>query len=119
MKDYVEKITHENTISVCLFVEKEKVMAIGEKMNAINDLAYMNGYNWEAFFNYYLEKNYPEVFEGMETDPEAGMYAANYELNPENEKKADQFVSIIENLIENESILLEIVEKEGEAIAWD
>ncbi len=38
--------------------------------------AYMNGYNWEAFLNFYLEKYFPEVMTGMSSDPEAGMYAA-------------------------------------------
>ena len=35
--------------------EVEKILAIGEQMNEINEEAYMNGYNWDAFFNYYLE----------------------------------------------------------------
>ena len=57
-------------------------------MNEINEEAYMNGYNWDAFFNYYLEENAPDILESMESDPEAGSYAAYFEDTAENEQKA-------------------------------
>ena len=41
-------------------------MAIGERMNEICDQAYMNGYNWEAFLNSYLEENAPEIADAIE-----------------------------------------------------
>ena len=37
-------------------------------MNEINEEAYMNGYNWDAFFNYYLEENAPDILESLESD---------------------------------------------------
>jgi len=55
----------------------------------------MNGYNWEAFFNYYLGKNYPEILEGIDFDPEAGMFTVYYDYTPENEIKAEKFKAII------------------------
>ena len=88
-------------------------------MNAINEEAYMNGYNWDAFFNYYLPKYAPNVIENMESDPEAGMYAAYYNLTPKNEIRAKKFVDIITNLIENEEELYRIVREEGNEINWE
>ena len=41
--------------------ENEKPLAVGRKMNEINEEAYMNGYNWDAFFNYYLAENAPDI----------------------------------------------------------
>jgi hypothetical protein len=119
MKDYVKIFKHEKNVSVCFYIESAKVITIGDKMNEINELAYMNGYNWDAFFNYYLKKDHPEVFEEMESDPEAGTYVAYYDINTENEKKAEKLASIIENLVENEQQLYDILKKSGDQINWD
>lgn len=119
MEEYVIVTKEEDYISICFYIEQQKPFTIGEKMNEINEEAYMNGYNWEAFFNYYLEKNEPELLDGLDTDPEAGMYAAYYDVTPENEVKAEKFGKIICALIENEEELYRIVREEGDAIEWD
>lgn len=119
MTDYVSIIKGEDTIQVCLYNTDAKVMEIGKKMNALNEEAYMNGYNWEAFFNYYLAKNAPDVLEEMGSDPEADMYAAFYPLTPDNELRANKFAEIIQHLIENEDELYHIVEENGDEIEWD
>ena len=119
MADYVTTFKHEDTISVCLTIEEDKLLAIGDKMNAINEEAYMNGYNWEAFFNYYLPKYAPDLAEGLDTDSEAGAYVAYYDLTPENEARAEKFIQIITNLVENEEELYRIVREEGDEIEWD
>jgi hypothetical protein len=119
MNDYVSVVKTQDSLSVCLYIEHDKLLSIGERMNELNENAYMNGYNWEAFFNYYLPEYHPEICIDMQTDPEAGMYVAWYELNTENEKKAEKFVEIIKNLIENEDKLYEIIQNKGDAIEWD
>ncbi|MHC6202480.1 Imm51 family immunity protein [Breznakiellaceae bacterium SP9] len=116
---YTAVVKHTDSISVCFYIEHDKPMSIGAKMNEINDEAYMNGYNWEAFFNYYLPKYAPDVAEGMKTDPEAGMYAAYYSLTSENEGRAEKFKELIIELIENEEELYRIVREEGSEIGWD
>lgn len=88
-------------------------------MNEIHEDAYMNGYNWEMFLNYYLEKNAPDVLEGLDSDPEAGLYAAYYDVSIENEKKAEKLAEIIRFLIENEVELYRIVREEGDQIEWE
>jgi len=55
----------------------------------------------------------------MESDPEAGMYAAYYDLTPENEQKAERFAELITSLVENEEELYRIVQEEGGEIEWD
>lgn len=121
MNDYTAIINHEesNSISVCFYNERDKIMTIGDKMNAINDLAYMNGYNWAAFINFYLKEYEPDVLNGMGNDPEAGMYAAYYELNPANSARAEKLVSIIISLVENEEKIYKIVKEHGDKIEWD
>lgn len=79
----------------------------------------MNGYNWDAFFKYYLAENAPDILVGMDSDPEAGSYVACYELTEENEKKAERFAEIIISLIENEEELYRIVREKGDEIEWD
>jgi len=91
MGDYAAIVKSEKYISVCLYNEDPKIMEIGKKMNAICPDAYMNGYNWEAFFNYYLAKHAPDLLTGLNTDPEAGMYSAFYSLTPENEARRSNF----------------------------
>lgn len=119
MADYVKWYENGDEIHVCFYNEEDKPFAIGEKMNEINELAYMNGYNWDAFFNYYLSKNAPDILEGMDSDPEAGFYAAHFALNKENQDKAERFVQIIISLIENEDELYQIVHENGDEIEWD
>lgn len=119
MNDYVKIGKSEYGIHVWFYNEDEKILAIGEKMYEINENAYMNGYNWDAFFNYYLAQNAPELLEGLESDPEAGSYAALYECSEENEKKAQRFADIIVSLIENEEELYRIVRECGDEIEWD
>lgn len=121
MTDYTSIIKNEdeNEIAVYFYIENEKPFAIGEKMNEINEQAYMNGYNWEAFFNYYLSKHTPDVLEEMVTDSEAGTYVACYPITVENEVKANKFIEIIRSLVENEEELYRIVRDEGDEIEWD
>ena len=117
-KDYVSLYKGRRKVSVCFDIQNDKPFAIGKKINEINEAAYMNGYNWEAFFDYYLPKYAPDVMDG-ESDPEAGMYVYTYSLTPENEAKAGKFMEIIRSLIENENELYRIVRDEGEHIKWD
>ena len=119
MSDYVKINKSGNRVDVWFYNENDKPFVIGEKMYAINENAYMNGYNWDALFNYYLAKYAPDVLVGMDSDPEAGSYAAYYPLTPENEARAEKFVEIISSLIENEEELYRIVREEGDDIEWD
>ena len=119
MADYVLVFTYKNNVSLMLQASDGTVMALGEKLGALCPDAYMNGYNWEALLRYYLEKNVPDILEGMESDPEAGMYEAHWPRTLENEAKAKRFEEIIRSLIENEETLCRLVREDGGEIEWD
>lgn len=119
MLDYVEVNKSNDHITVWFYNEQDKPFAVGEKMFAVNEDAYMNGYNWDAVFQYYLSKYAPDILEGLESDPEAGSYAAYYEVSPENEAKAQKFAELISALVEDEEELCRIVREEGDNIEWD
>ncbi len=121
MKKYLAKVKHEksNELSVCFYIEQEKILQIGDKMNEINAEAYMNGENWDIFLAYYLRKNNPDILHGMRSNSEAGMCCVEYEQTSENEAKADKLIEIIESLVENEQIIYAFLKKEGGNIGWD
>ena len=117
--DYVKILKYGKIINLTFYIEHDKPFEIGEKINGIYEKAYMNGYNWEAFLNYYLEKKSPEVLEGIEMDPEAGIITAYYDNTLENEEKAEKLKNTIIDLIENEEKLYKVLKDEGSKINWD
>ena len=119
MKDYTAIIKTEKYVEVCFYIEDKAVMALGERLNGLREEAYMNGYNWEAFFNCYLAQNAPELLEDMHTDPEAGMYVAYYDLTPENEAKADKFNELIHKLVEEPELLYDFMREHAADVEWD
>lgn len=111
---------YEDYIAISFYNENDKPFAIGEKMNELVEDAYMNGYNWAAFFNAYLEENAPEILEVLEEDPEAGMYSAYInEVNENTKALAQKFGDMIEHLMENEEEIYDFLEEHAETIEWD
>lgn len=120
MKDYYNISVYDDYISISLYLEYEEVAKLGEVMEQAEPNAYMNGYNWEAFLNKYLEINASEILDVIEPDPEAGMYSAYInDVNEETKALAQKFGEIIESLIENEDIALDFLEEHGDEIDWD
>lgn len=119
MPEFLNIISDDEGISLIFYIENENIMEIGRNIEKVNPDAYMNGYNWEAFFNYYLEKQSPDILEDMDADPEAGTYVVYYENTPENSVKVSKFVEIIKYLIENPDDIYEIVREHGDEIEWD
>ena len=117
MSDLAVKHEHDDQISVYLNIEEDVIMAIGQKMEEINEEAYMNGYNWEAFLNKYLQTNHPELLEGIDTDSEAGTYVALFEKS--NSNKADKLVGVINELVKNPEEIYSFLKANGEDIEWD
>lgn len=119
MNDYVKILKHDDSIDVVFYIENDNIMALGEKLEEINENAYMNGYNWEALLNFYIEQNAPELSDTFESDPEAGMYAAYFEDSPEGEENAEALAKVIVSLVENEEKLFDFVREFGDEIEWD
>ena len=119
-REYVQVYANGyGTINLLFEDEKPKAIAVGQKMNEINELAYKNGYNWDAFFNYYLARHAPDILESIDPDPEAGSYLAYFEETPENEEKALRFADIIVSLIENPEEIYQIIRDHADDIEWD
>lgn len=117
MSDFAIKHDDEDQTSVYFNIEADEVIIVGQQMEAINEKAYMNGYNWEVFFNYYLKTNNPELLEGLDTDPEAGTYAAFY--GKPDYGKAEKFVGIINGLLKSPDKIYDFLKANGEDIEWD
>lgn len=117
MSDFATKHEYDDQTSVYFNIEADAVMAIGKKMEGINEQAYMNGYNWEAFLNHYLRINSPDLLDGLDTDSEAGTYVALYDKL--NSGKADKLISIINGLVNNPDSIYTFLKDNEEDIAWD
>jgi hypothetical protein len=121
MKEYIKLSSDKKfgSVSVRFYISQDRPLAIGKKMQEIYEQAVMTGHNWEAFLNYYLETNYPEISAGMGSDPDNKNYVAYYKLTPDNEKKAEKLAQIIEGLVENESVIYETLKNHADEIDWD
>ncbi len=119
MTEYVRVVKDEDWISICMNVDEPMPYSVGKKMRKINRNAYMNGYNWEAFFDYYLQKYEPELAKELEYDSEAGMFCAYFSDVDESDTRGEQLAEIMYELINDEEKICNIVREEGDEIAWD
>lgn len=119
MNDYVKILKYDDCVSLAFYIEDDNVMAIGEKLVEIEENAYMNGYNWEALLDCYIELNAPELIDTFETDSEAGMYSAIFEDSDDGNANAEALAKIIISLVENKETLFDFVRSHGDEIVWD
>lgn len=120
MQDLVTVLSNEDGIQIFLDVQQDVVLQIGEAMQEIQEEAYMNGGNWAIFFQYYLEQYAPDLLEGLESDAEAGMYAAYYETaTPENHQKALQLADLLHALLAHPEQIYQILRTTEDEIEWD
>ncbi len=119
MKEYVNISKFDDYIDLAFYIDMEKVMAVGGKLEKINENAYMNGENWGILLDFYIEQNAPELTGTYEPDAEADMYAASFENSPDGEKAAQAMADIIISLVEDENKLIDFVSEFGEEIEWD
>ncbi len=117
--EYLDVAISEAQVSITLDVSTPEILEIGEKISQINSDAYMNGYNWEAFINFYLEEHAPGLLDELDFDSEAGAFVAYFDKTKENELKAIKIKEIINKLIQEEDELFEIIRESGDDIEWD
>ena len=119
-RDYLFIMNHDDgSVALSFNIEDDDILTLGEEMNEVREEAYMNGYNWEVFLNYYLAVNAPEILEDMEMDSEAGSYVAYYEDGAANEGKVKRLADIIVSLVENKEEIFKILREKGDEIEWD
>lgn len=106
-------------VSVYFNIESEVPFAIGEKMEQIDERAYMNGVAWEGLLNYVMKERCPELLKTINTDSEAGTYVAYFPDNAEGIMCAKRLGELIVSLIDNEEELFSIVRDHAEEIKWE
>lgn len=117
---YLKVISTPDYIDILFIVESKKIMKIGEEMQKRCEEAYMNGYNWEAFFNAYMKINCPEILEKLKTDAEAGSYSIIFEdVNEQTRSMSKQLFDRIKSLVENEQLIYDFMENHNTEIEWD
>lgn len=119
MSDYLSIIHYEDEYGVAFMIESDEIFALGERMNAICEDAYMNGYNWDAVINCWLEVNAPELLDGLDSDPEAGSYSAYYSGTDDNEGRAKRLAGIITEMVADEQALMDFLQTHADDIQWD
>ncbi len=114
----LEMPEHES-ISVCVYNEHDGLFALGERINARHEEAYMNGYNWDAIIRFYVGQKDPELMEEVETDPEAGMFSAYMSFSPENLEKMKRFELHVRAMLSDDDELIAFVDENCNEIEWD
>ena len=107
------------SISVCVYSDHERLAALGERINARFDEAYMNGYNWDALIRFYVGKADRGLMDEVKTDPEAGMFSAYIKYSPDNLEKMKRFESYVRTMLADERALMEFIEANRDEIEWD
>lgn len=113
------ELPDHDSISVCVYSEKEGLFELGERINARFDDAYMNGYNWEVLIRFYVSGIDPELMAEIESDPESGMYSAYMSFSPENLEKMKRFEAHVRMMVADETALMKFIEKHLDEIEWD
>lgn len=119
MSEDVVVFATEDSIHVVFYIEHDNVTRIGEQMQEICEDAYMNGYNWDAFLQCWLSEHAPELLEGLDSDPEAGMYAAYYAPDPRNREKAEALAAAIAEMLADEEEIYSFLRAHQDDIEWD
>ena len=120
MDEFVAVSRNDDITDIVFYIENEEIMEIGDKLNEINEEAYMNGENWSILLEAWLTENEPDLLEGLDPDPEAGMYAAYYhDTSDETLKKAERFAAVIKDFVSDPEKLYDFVRENGEDIEWD
>lgn len=117
--EYLSVYPNGGDVTVYFEIESDIPFAIGEKMEQINDNAYMNGYAWDGLLRYVMSKRCPELLNTIQTDCEAGTYVAYFPENKSGIENAKKLGNLIISLIENEEELYNIVREHGDEIEWD
>ncbi|KXX70332.1 Imm51 family immunity protein [Flammeovirga sp. SJP92] len=120
--DFVDYFISEEyqSISVRFEIERPAPLMLGERMNEVNEMAYMNGYNWAALLELKLKLKDTSLLNEFTMDPEAGScFISCHNLNDSNIEKAKKIVAIITDVVNNEDETLDFLKEYGEEIEWD
>jgi len=113
------EMPEHDSISVCVYNEHDGLFALGERISAKHEQAYMNGYNWDALIRFYVGQKAAALMEHIETDPEAGMFAAYMSHTPENLIAMKQFEAHVREMVSDDDRLIAFIDAHVAEIEWD
>ena len=113
------EMPEHDAVSVCVYNEHDDLFALGERINARFEEAYMNGYNWDALIRFFVGRADAELMAEVETDPEAGMFSAYLSHSPENVAKMKRFEAHVRSMLQDEDALMALISENRDRIEWD
>ncbi len=127
MSEYLYTYIGKDCISINIDLTYPEIASVGERIKEISDYYYeeddLNISTWQAFLNNYFRFNAPEIYEKLKVIPASDyskMYCAYIEgVNEETKALAKKFVSIFNDLIENEEKAYSFLEQNANDIDWD
>lgn len=119
INEFLSIIKENNIIEICLYIDHDKIINISKHIKEICNTVIMNGYNWEVLLHTYINKNMPELLDGMDTNSEAGIYGVFYKYSEENIEKTNKLADIINRLIQNEYELYQFIHEYKSYINWE
>lgn len=113
------EMPEHDSISVCVYNENDGLFQLGERIHSKHEIAYMNGYNWDALIRFYVGQKEPKLMAEVESDPEAGMYSAYMSYSAENLNKMKQFETHVREMLSDDDRLLTYIGEHVDEIEWD
>lgn len=113
------EINKQEHIQLSFYVGNDKPFSLIDKVEEINEVAYLNAYNWSVLLEFYSKQNNLNIFENTISDHEASLYNISFVKDDNGGKQANKLKEIIENFVENEEILLDYIKNYGDEIEWD
>lgn len=105
-------------LSLCVYIDRDELFRLGERITERFPDAYMNGYSWSSLISCYVSEVDPELMDEVETDPEAGMVAVYMNYSEENLVKMRRFESHVLAMLADEAALMAFVETHYGDIEW-
>jgi hypothetical protein len=113
------EMPEHNSISVCVCIEQDRLLQVGERINGRFGHAYMNGYNWDVLISFYVQRVDPALMLEVQTDPEAGLFSAYIDgFNPTNLAKMKRLKSHVRTPLADESTHMRFIEQHVHEIEW-
>ena len=119
MSDYIEMGRTETDVTVDFYMTNDRVMALMEKLVAVDPDILMSSHDWETLWMYCIKKKDPDILTGMKSVLDMTGFTAIWPLSPENEARAARFAALIRSMVEDGEELCRIVREEGGAIEWE
>lgn len=119
MSDYIEMGRTETDVTVDFYMTNDRVMALMEKLVAVDPDILMSSHDWETLWMYCIKKKDPDILTGMKSVLDMTGFTAIWPLSPENEDRAGRFAALLRSMTEEEEELCRVVREEGGEIEWE